>query len=312
MFPKNVFKFYKKSKQIYLKRFIYDVVIRFSFFVILIFIIPIKTKYMMLKLKIKVIFLLFATVILTNCTQSENNYESGAEELFQSEERGEVNKAIRIIHDDEDIPENETADTDDADLEDVPSTNGLKQIATATGDLDKDKIPEKVVVFDTKRESESGMGTEREIHIYKKKNGDWKLWNKSIGAVLPSENGGMMGDPFESLAIERGSIVIKHFGGSRQKWNYTHRFRYQNNGWELIGATVIYGSPCDYWENFDYNLSTGKYIYSKETEDCEGAKTKTKKTTKEGQNKLARLPKMDSFEPGNTEFDVSGGTEMYY
>lgn len=257
-----------------------------------------------MKLKTIVIFLLFATVILTNCTQSENSYDSDAEEVTQEEE---VNKAIRIIHDDEDIPENETTD-----VENEPSTDGLKQMATVTGDLDKDKIPEKVVVFDTKRESESDMGTEREIHIYKKTNGDWKLWHQSIGAVLPSENGGMMGDPFESLSIEKGSIVIKHFGGSREKWSYTHRFRYQNNTWELIGVTVNNGSPCDYWEDFDYNLSTGKYIYTKETEDCEGEKSKTiDKKTKEAQHKLARLPKMDNFEPGSNTFTV-GGTQIYY
>ena len=69
---------------------------------------------------------------------------------------------------------------------------------------------------------------------------------KAIGGVLPSEHGGMMGDPFEGLSIDRKCIVIHHFGGSRDKWKYTHRFRNQNRDWELVGSTIQFGAVCDY------------------------------------------------------------------
>lgn len=268
---------------------------------------------MMLKLKIKLMILSLTILTLTNCTQSENSYESSSDAVQNEEKEGD-DKAIRIIHDDEDVSDNQEVNNDNTDtdnFDDLPSTDGLEELAIATGDLDKDKVAEKVVVYDTKREIE--MGTEREIHIYKKKNGNWRLWHKSIGAVLPSEHGGMMGDPFESLSIERGAIVIKHFGGSRQKWNYTHRFRYQKSSWELIGTTINYGSPCDYFEDFDYNLSTGKYIYTKEVQECEGDNPKTTdKSNKEARKKLSRLPKMDGFYPGDNQFVISDGVEMYY
>ena len=125
------------------------------------------------------------------------------------------------------------------------------------------------------------------------------IMEKSIGAILPSQQGGMMGDPFEGISIERNCIVINHFGGSRQKWNYTHRFRYQSGDFQLIGATVTFGSPCDYFFTFDYNLSNGKINYEKETEDCEHENSKIEK--EEMIIKLETLPKMNGFYPGNTE-----------
>lgn len=189
----------------------------------------------------------------------------------------------------------------------VPSDYEL--LKEAIGDLDKDGKEEKVIVYNTSRETD--MGTEREIHILKKNKGQWELWHKSIGAVLPSQHGGMMGDPFEAISIVRGCIMIEHFGGSRQKWAYTHRYRNQNNDWELIGATIVYGAPCDYWEELDYNLSNGKAVYEKEVEDCD--KETSKIDTKEFTMKDDELPKMDAYYPGNNALKVPDrDVRIYY
>ena len=185
----------------------------------------------------------------------------------------------------------------------------FKILEDIEGDLDKDGVSEKVIVYDTEKETD--FGTERQIYIYKKNNDKWELWRKSIGAVLPSQHGGMMGDPFEGISIERNCIVIHHFGGSRQKWNYTHRFRYQSGDFQLIGATVHFGSPCDYFFTFDYNLSNGKINYEKETEDCENENSKIEK--EEMIRKLETLPKMNGFYPGNTELKFpQSETTIYY
>ncbi|MCF8247166.1 MAG: hypothetical protein K9J37_20125 [Saprospiraceae bacterium] len=194
----------------------------------------------------------------------------------------------------------------------IQTPKGYEVMGDAKGDLDKDNVEEKVVVFNTDRQSD--FGTERELHIYKQKDGGWELWHKSLGAVLPSEQGGVMGDPFEAVAIENGSLVLQHFGGSRQKWHYTHRFRYQNNAWQLIGATVNNGAPCDYFEDFDYNLSTGKINYKKTTEDCEKSEenpvTKTEK--KDFVVKLASPPNMASFRPGENEVKLPKSDIVFY
>ena len=187
--------------------------------------------------------------------------------------------------------------------------NSFKILDEIEGDLDKDGVSEKVIVYDTEKETD--FGTERQIYIYKKNNDKWKLWKKSIGAILPSQHGGMMGDPFEGIAIERNCIVINHFGGSRQKWNYTHRFRYQSGDFQLIGATVNFGSPCDYFFTFDYNLSNGKINYKKETEDCENENSKIEK--KKMVRKLETLPTMNGFYPGNTELKFpKSKTTIFY
>ena len=181
------------------------------------------------------------------------------------------------------------------------ASNNLTLLDKATGDLNNDKIPEKVMIYDNGNSTD--FGTEREIHILKKVNTKWILWKKSIGPILPSEHGGMMGDPFERISIEKNCIVIYHSGGSRQKWSYTHKYRYQNNTWQLIGATTQFGIPCDYFETSTYNPSTGNIDYKIELENCE--KESTKIEEKKLFKKLEILPLMDGFYPGNNELKFS-------
>lgn len=195
----------------------------------------------------------------------------------------------------------------------IPPPVGYKFLAGAKGDLDKDGQEEKVVVYDTGRQTD--FGSEREIQIFKIKGNAWELWHKSIGAVLPSEHGGVMGDPFEAASIENGSLVLSHFGGSREKWHYKHRFRFQNNDWQLIGATVNNGAPCDYFEDFDFNLSTGKIGYKKTTEDCEKSDEHpvTKVIQKDFVVKPKSLPSMDGFHPGENQIKLpKTDIEFYY
>lgn len=245
-------------------------------------------------MKSKIYFFLFFAVLIAACT--DNNGGNKTEENPTTEETASGVDTVAAVA---------SADT-------IAAPAGYKKLGEATGDLDKDGVAEKVAVFDTERNTD--MGTEREIQVFKKTDGAWTLWHKSIGAVLPSENGGVMGDPFQDIKIENGSIVLFHFGGSRYKWTYTHRFRFQNSAWQLIGATVNNGTPCEYWENIDYNLSTGKVKYEKETEDCEGGEdnVKTTKKSKDFTKKLAKLPPMDGFKPGENELKLPGLDNAFY
>ncbi|MBB4805865.1 hypothetical protein HNP38_001137 [Chryseobacterium defluvii] len=142
---------------------------------------------------------------------------------------------------------------------------GSEVIETVDGDLDGDKIPEKVIVYNTKDTTD--MGNIREIQILKKANGKWTLLEKSRNAVLESKGGGMMGDPYGETSIEKGVLIIHQSGGSSWKWGYTDKYRFQNGHFELIGYSSTYGRPGDYWIDVDFNLSTGKLIYKKEVED---------------------------------------------
>ena len=195
----------------------------------------------------------------------------------------------------------------------IPSPDTFINIKEAKGDLDGDKEDELVAVYDTKREGD--LGTEREIHIFKKKADKWNLLHKSIGAVLQSKGGGMMGDPFEELTIENGAIVIRHFGGSREKWNYTHRYRFQKDNWFLIGATLVFSSPCEASNTYDYNLSTGKVDVTDTIESCDEAgepKGKPKTKTSSAIVKSQKPVLMDGFSPGNQEVKISKDKSFFF
>jgi len=134
-------------------------------------------------------------------------------------------------------------------------------LETVEGDLDGDKIPEKVIVYDITSENL------RELQILKKINNKWKILEKSSTAILGSEDGGVMGDPFVSCKIEKGILITSHFGGSSWKWGFVDKYRFQNGHFELIGHYSEGGRPGDYWTTTDFNLSTGKIVYKKEVEN---------------------------------------------
>ncbi|MCR6641208.1 MAG: hypothetical protein NVV82_19975 [Sporocytophaga sp.] len=188
-----------------------------------------------------------------------------------------------------------------------------KILAEAQGDLDKDSINEKVVVYDTGEEGD--MGTIRNIEIFKLSGKQWKLWHSSSGAVLPSQHGGPMGDPFEGVTVEKGCIAIYHSGGGRYKWFYTHRYRFQKGEWYLIGTTIRYGEPACNLNTFDYNLSTGKIEATIEEWPCEEEAEDEGEDKKEEFSfvvKPAKLPLMDGFYPGDNKVQISKKDKSFY
>lgn len=162
----------------------------------------------------------------------------------------------------------------------VPKNYAL--IEKVSGDLDKDGINELVMAFDiqklekdgeNKESNDSFEGVPRELRIYKKKNKQWILWQKSNQALYGSRDGGMMGDPFEEMKIENGILHISQSGGSSWKWGHTDKYRYQDGEFLLIGYTSTAGKICEYWKNVDFNLLTGKMIVEMEYENCEEENT---------------------------------------
>jgi len=154
-------------------------------------------------------------------------------------------------------------------------------IETVEGDLDGDKLPEKVSVYNTNDTTD--LGNIREIQILKKTNGKWKILEKSRQAILESNAGGMMGDPYQSTIIKDGILVIQHYGGSSWKWSVTDKYRFQNGHFELIGFFSESGKPEEYWTEVDFNLSTGKLNFKKTIDNmAEYGKSKSETYVKKG------------------------------
>ncbi len=175
---------------------------------------------------------------------------------------------------------------------------------TVDGDLDGDRIPEKVIVYDIPMIE--GSGNAREIQILKKIGHQWTVLEKSRNAVLGSKDGGVMGDPYMNTTIKNGILIIKHYGGSSWRWADTDKYRFQNGHFELIGNISESGRVFEFWKIIDFNLSTGQIIYTKtveNTEDPENGKNETEKYVKKGikinlknrytknQRKILTLPK---------------------
>jgi len=136
------------------------------------------------------------------------------------------------------------------------------------GDLNKDGIDEAVVAYDTHFEGE--WGNVRNIFIYKGNEDEgWEEWFTSSTAIMESESGGMMGDGFDGIEIKKGVLSVFHWGGSREKWSYEHKYRFQDDDFYCIGATTSGGAPCEYFYEFDYNLSNGNAVATDVTENCE-------------------------------------------
>lgn len=153
--------------------------------------------------------------------------------------------------------------------QDAVLLGNYKPIREVLGDLDKDGMEEKVVVYDTGDKDDEVNGSDRELIIYKKGGNAWTLWQRSGTAIGNSRDGGMMGDPFQELEIKNGILVITHAGGSSWKWDRTDKYRFQHDRFELIGFTASFGKLCEYWTSFDYNLQTGRVEYKKEYEKCD-------------------------------------------
>lgn len=188
-------------------------------------------------------------------------------------------------------------------------------LGQADGDLDKDGIAEKVVVYSRDLEWESSAP--RDLIIYKQKDGGWDEWIVTENAILRADEGGMMGDPFGEVQIMNGLLHISHYGGSSWKWGHTDKFRYQDGAFYLIGYTSHSGKPCEYWEDFDFNLSTGDCDYKFEVDDGEGCEDYDARAEygpdryEKFNHKMNQLPKLNNRRTFEYNFKSPKGEELY-
>ncbi len=188
----------------------------------------------------------------------------------------------------------------------VPSPKGLRNIKEVKGDLDGNGTEDLLIAYETDKQTD--FGKERQIHIFKKEDKKWKLHKKFTGPLLPSDQGGVMGDPFQDIQIKKGVIIIEQSGGSRDKWSYIHRFRKQNNNWELIGATVNLFTPCEKSDKYDYNLNTGKVEVESAVLKCDenGEEKGTPKAKKSSFSLKKKAVLMENFKAGENEVKIPG------
>jgi hypothetical protein len=95
--------------------------------------------------------------------------------------------------------------------------------------------------------------------LLEEKGGGYRLSGQSRDLILCADEGGAFGDPFAGIAIERGAVVVRFYGGSNWRWEITARFRLEKTRWQLIGHTDLsYHTSSTQMTEYDYNLLTGK------------------------------------------------------
>lgn len=143
----------------------------------------------------------------------------------------------------------------------------------AEGDLNNDGLVDIAAVLE--KEDISQEAPDRAIMVaFGQEDHTYKRSVIAEHAVMSANEGGIYGDPFEGLTIEKGVLVLRHVGGSNWRWYNTYRFRYQDEAWYLIGATTgsyFTGNELiDNADEDDYNLLTGDFV--KKTWDEEAGK----------------------------------------
>ena len=162
------------------------------------------------------------------------------------------------------------------------------------GDLNQDGVNDLALVIEGT--AKDGSSAPRILIIaFSKEDGTYERSVIARDAILRSDEGGIWGDPFEGISIQKGTIHMSFYGGSAWKWANRYQFRYQENDWYLIGATeTVFNVEHNVDTEKDYNLSTGAYIITNYAED--GAKTVTNGTY----NKRNRY-RLEAFDTGNED-----------
>lgn len=149
--------------------------------------------------------------------------------------------------------------------------DGWHLLDSASGDLNKDAMHDIVIVIeaDTSVHEIEGSGDEggddvaswegppRVLAVLFKQKGGYRRSVQSNSFVLRAHEG-VNFDPWSHIAVDRGSVVVHFYTGGWWRWAGNYRFRFQNSGWFLIGATNLgYHSGSGEMESYDYNLLTG-------------------------------------------------------
>ena len=151
----------------------------------------------------------------------------------------------------------ETADTA---AKFVPNGWRLESETLKEADLNGDGRPDAAFVISHGGDANDSVVV-KHLLVLALRGGDGKLHVSVVNdaAVLDGDEGGVFGDPFQGLTVERGVVAIQHYGGSRDRWSFTHKYRFQNGQWELIGLQVGSTDTLDleHYDDQDINLSTG-------------------------------------------------------
>ena len=105
-------------------------------------------------------------------------------------------------------------------------------LAVEQGDLNRDGREDAVLVL----EPADPEQPRPLLLLLRGADGTLKLAKRSAKAVACRNCGGVMGDPFQGVHIEKGRFTVQHYGGSSWRWsaNSTFGWSRRDQSWQLV------------------------------------------------------------------------------
>ena len=109
---------------------------------------------------------------------------------------------------------------------------GWHILEKAEGDLNKDNLPDLATVIETDKPVKNLKEPEMEVPprilfvALRQTDGSYQLSVQSNESILLSNEGGIFGDPWAGMTIERGTLLIQFYAGSSDRWGYDYRWRW--------------------------------------------------------------------------------------
>ncbi|MGY3052470.1 hypothetical protein ACVWYG_000660 [Pedobacter sp. UYEF25] len=133
----------------------------------------------------------------------------------------------------------------------------------AFGDLNADGTEDLAVILEADREvNETRVYGDNHTDIIKEKqkprilvlffrdknSNRFQLSAQNNNFILREKEGGILGEPFEQIAIKDEQLYLRFKGGSIWRWEMGYTFKFLNNDWTLTNAITSY-----------YNNNTGAF-----------------------------------------------------
>lgn len=169
------------------------------------------------------------------------------------------------------------------------------KIIEVVGDLNKDSLPDKVIVTQDTLNEKAPYKIEV---FFKEPNGKLKLIvssTKLIEAQYPDgRDGYFTGTAFSEVTIIKGILSVNM---ELLRGHYEHKFRYQNGNFELIGFSEVFSDGQGVMTTTDFNLSTGIRIEKSERYDTDKLLSLKKKKIL-----IRPLPKLQDIVPFENQY----------
>lgn len=173
---------------------------------------------------------------------------------------------------------------------DITNYNFNHIVMEVNGDLNKDNLTDKVIVTqDTLNEN----APYRLQIFFKEPSGQLKLIVSSTKLIEPQYPDGRdnytTGNSFSGVTIKSGVLSVNF---ELLRGHFEHKFRFQNNNFELIGFSEGYSDGQGIMTTTDFNLSTGIRIEKSERYDRDKVLSNSKKKIL-----IRPLPKLQDITP---------------